>query len=599
MSTPAAFEAAIKELETHSELVPQADMEVGVYILHRLEELGVKSFFGVPGDFNLGFLDLIDDYPGIGWVGNCNELNAAYAADGYARVKTGSVGAVLTTYGVGELSAINGIAGAYAEIVPVVHIAGFPSLQEQNDKPLLHHTLGDGRYNVYAQAAELFTCSHTILNDANLAPAEIDRVLSDCVLQSRPVYIALPTDIAYIKISSTRLAVPLPRLPVPNDPLAESAAIAEIVRLINEASGDVAVLVDVGALRYGVAEEVRRFVEKTGFAVYASPMGKTVISEGYERYGGLYTGATTRPEIKSQIEEGAGLVISIGALKSDLNTGNFTHKLDIARTVELHHTTTKIKFSEYGGVGMKYLLPKLTSALSSSSSSSSSSSIKSQALATPVTQWVYPLPQEPNEPIVISQAWLWARVTQFLRPQDVVIAETGTSAFGVLDIPFPPNAVFVSQILWGSIGWTVGSTLGAAMAARERNLGRTILFIGDGSIQLTVQELSTMLREGLKPIIFLLNNSGYTIERAIRGENRKYNDIVNWGWPHLMKALGDVDGTRTKSYVTNTKAEFDALLNDAEFSDGAGTVMQFVEIGLRMLDAPASLKAGTPVGRKW
>ncbi|GAW10292.1 pyruvate decarboxylase [Lentinula edodes] len=601
MSTPAAFEAAIKELETHSELVPQADMEVGVYILHRLEELGVKSFFGVPGDFNLGFLDLIDDYPGIAWVGNCNELNAAYAADGYARIKTGSVGAVLTTYGVGELSAINGIAGAYAEIVPVVHIAGFPSLQEQNDKPLLHHTLGDGRYNVYAQAAELFTCSHTILNDANLAPAEIDRVLSDCVLQSRPVYIALPTDIAYIKISSTRLTIPLPRLPVPNDPLAESAAIAEIVRLIDEASGDVAVLVDVGALRYGVAEEVRRFVEETGFAVYASPMGKTVISEGYERYGGLYTGATTRPEIKSQIEEGAGLVISIGALKSDLNTGNFTHKLDIARTVELHHTTTKIKFSEYGGVGMKYLLPKLTSALTSSSSSSSSSSIKSQALATPVTQWIYPLPQEPNEPIVISHAWLWARVAQFLRPQDVVIAETGTSAFGVLDIPFPPNAVFISQILWGSIGWTVGSTLGAAMAARERNLGRTILFIGDGSIQLTVQELSTMLREGLKPIIFLLNNSGYTIERAIRGENRKYNDIVNWGWPHLMKALGDVDGTRTKSYVTNTKAEFDALLNDAEFSDGAGTVMQFVEIGsrLKMLDAPASLKAGTLVGRKW
>ncbi|KAJ4467111.1 pyruvate decarboxylase [Lentinula lateritia] len=593
MSTPAAFEAAIKELETHSELVPQADMEVGVYILHRLEELGVKSFFGVPGDFNLGFLDLIDDYPGIAWVGNCNELNAAYAADGYARIKTGSVGAVLTTYGVGELSAINGIAGAYAEIVPVVHIAGFPSLQEQNDKPLLHHTLGDGRYNVYAQAAELFTCSHTILNDANLAPAEIDRVLSDCVLQSRPVYIALPTDIAYIKISSTRLTIPLPRLPVPNDPLAESAAIAEIVRLIDEASGDVAVLVDVGALRYGVAEEVRRFVEETGFAVYASPMGKTVISEGYERYGGLYTGATTRPEIKSQIEEGAKLVISIGALKSDLNTGNFTHKLDVARTVELHHTTTKIKFSEYGGVGMKYLLPKLTSALASSSSSS----IKSKALATPVTKWVYPLPQEPDEPIVISQAWLWARVTQFLRPQDVVIAETGTSAFGVLDIPFPNNAVFVSQILWGSIGWTVGSTLGAAMAARERNLGRTILFIGDGSIQLTVQELSTMLREGLKPIIFLLNNSGYTIERAIRGENRKYNDIVNWGWPHLMKALGDVDGTRTKSYVTNTKAEFDALLNDAEFS-GAG-VMQFVEIGMRMLDAPASLKAGTPVGRKW
>ncbi|KAJ4474344.1 thiamine diphosphate-binding protein [Lentinula aciculospora] len=583
MSTPAAFEAAIDRLNVKSE----RDMEVGVYLLHRLEELGVKSFFGVPGDFNLGFLDLVDDYPGIDWVGNCNELNAAYAADGYARIKTGSVGAVLTTYGVGELSAINGIAGAYAEIVPVVHVAGFPSLKEQKDKPLLHHTLGDGRYNIYAQAAELFVCSHIILNNHEMAAAEIDRVLSDCVLQSRPVYIALPTDIAYLKISSDRLGVPLPRLLVPNDTRSESAAIEEILKLAEEAQGDVAVLVDVGAVRYNAVQEVNSFLEKTGYTVYASPMGKSVVNEQYERYGGLYTGATTRPEIKDKIEN-AKLLISIGALKSDLNTGNFTNTLDVARTVELHHGITRVKFSEYPGVDMKYLLPKLTSAIASSF-------VKSQALTIQVPKWTSPLPQESDG--IISQAWLWPRVGQFLRPKDVVIAETGTSAFGVLDIPFPEDAVFVSQILWGSIGWAVGSTLGAAMAARQKGLGRMILFIGDGSIQLTVQELSTMLVEGLKPIVFILNNGGYTIERAIRGENRKYNDVVNWRWLSLMKALGDVDGTKTKSYVTNTKAELDALLNGSAFS--AADIMQVVEIRMRMFDAPYALKAGTPVGRNW
>ena len=58
----------------------------------------------------------------------------------------------------------------------------------------------------------------------------------------------------------------------------------------------------------------------------------------------------------------------------------------------------------------------------------------------------------------------------------------GTSSFGVLDIPLPAGATFVSQILWGSIGWTVGSTLGAAYAAQDRGLGRTILFVGDGSL---------------------------------------------------------------------------------------------------------------------
>ncbi|KIK57416.1 hypothetical protein GYMLUDRAFT_46289 [Collybiopsis luxurians FD-317 M1] len=578
MSTPATFEDAVTALPK-SGTEPQ--MEVGVYLLHRLEELGVKSFFGVPGDFNLGFLDLVEDYPGIDWVGTCNELNAAYAADGYARIKPGSVGAVLTTYGVGELSAINGIAGAYAEIVPVVHVAGFPSLTDQKNKPLLHHTLGDGRYNAYAQAADLFACSQTILNNADTAAAEIDRVLSDCVIQSRPVYIALPTDVAYIKISSERLKVPLPRLPIPNNAEGESAVIEEVVKLIEEAEGDVAVLIDAAAVRYNVAEEVKDFVEKSGFAVYASPMGKSVISEHYAKYGGLYIGLLTRPEIKNKIED-AKLILSIGAVKSDLNTGNFTAKLDISRTIELHHATTKIRHAEYPGIGMKHLLPKLTSALSSSSS------IKSSTLSVSVPKWTYPIPQDPSSGDIISQAWLWPRIGEFLRPKDVVVAETGTSAFGVLDIPFPDGAVFVSQILWGSIGWTVGSTLGAAMAARERGLGRTILFIGDGSLQLTVQELSTMLREGLKPIVFVLNNNGYTIERAIRGERRKYNDVHNWDYTHLLKALGDIDGTRSKSYAVNTKAELNTLLNNETFA--AADLMQVVEMKMEKFDTPYVLK---------
>ncbi|KAF5392321.1 hypothetical protein D9757_001403 [Collybiopsis confluens] len=573
MSTPAAFESAIKSIaKSGSDF-----MEVGVYLLHRLEELGVKSLFGVPGDFNLGFLDLVEDYPGIDWIGNCNELDAAYAADGYARIKVGSIGAVLTTYGVGELSAINGIAGAYAELVPVAHIAGFPS-KCSFVSVIASNLQGQRRvrYHAYAQAAELVTYSQTILNDQSTAAAEIDRVLSDCVIQSRPVYIALPTDIAHTKISSERLQIPLPRIPAPNSASSEAAVVEEIVKLIEESQGDVAILVDVGTVRHNTVDEVKAFVEKTGFEVYASPMGKSIVSEQHERYGGLYVGLLTRPEIKNRIED-AKLIISIGAVKSDLNTGNFTTKLETVRTIELHHATTKVKFAEYPGIGMKYLLPKLTAALPPLSFKSTQS---------PLPKWIYPVPQESTE--TISQSWLWPRIGQFLRPRDVVVAETGTSAFGVLDIPFPEEAVFVSQILWGSIGWTVGSTLGAALAVREKGSGRTILFIGDGSLQLTVQELSTMLREGLKPIVFILNNNGYTIERAIRGETRKYNDVSNWDYTTLMKALGDVDGTRSKSYLTKTKTELDTLLHDEVFA--AANLMQVIEIRMDKMDMPYVLK---------
>ena len=92
-----------------------------------------------------------------GWVGCANELNAAYAADGYARIK--GAGALLTTYGVGELSALNGIAGSYAEHIPVLHIVGAPSTGAQQRGELLHHTLGDGDFRHFARMSEQITCS--------------------------------------------------------------------------------------------------------------------------------------------------------------------------------------------------------------------------------------------------------------------------------------------------------------------------------------------------------------------------------------------------------------------------------------------------------
>ena len=57
---------------------------------------------------------------------------------------------------------------------------------------------------------------------------------------------------------------------------------------------------------------------------------------------------------------------------------------------------------------------------------------------------------------------------------------------------------------------------------------RVVLLIGDGAAQLTAQELGSMLRDGLKPVIFLLNNQGHTIGRAIRGSEQRYNDIAQW-----------------------------------------------------------------------
>ena len=107
----------------------QTRYSIADYLVERLGECGIDHLFGIPGDYNLQFLDHVIDSPRVRWVGCANELNAAYAADGYARIH--GAGALLTTFGVGELSALNGVAGSYAEYVPVLHIVGAPVTASQ------------------------------------------------------------------------------------------------------------------------------------------------------------------------------------------------------------------------------------------------------------------------------------------------------------------------------------------------------------------------------------------------------------------------------------------------------------------------------------
>ena len=179
---------------------------VGDYLLDRLAELGVTEVFGVPGDYNLEFLDHVVAHPQLRWVGNANELNAGYAADGYGRLR--GMSAVVTTFGVGELSAANAIAGSYAEHVPVVHIVGGPSKDAQGTRRALHHSLGDGDFEHFLRVSREITCAQ-----ANLMPAtaarEIDRVLSEVREQRRPGYLLLPTDVA--RFETEPPTAPLPR----------------------------------------------------------------------------------------------------------------------------------------------------------------------------------------------------------------------------------------------------------------------------------------------------------------------------------------------------------------------------------------------------
>ncbi|MBV8804794.1 MAG: hypothetical protein JO042_07100 [Sinobacteraceae bacterium] len=184
----------------------------------------------------------------------------------------------------------------------------------------------------------------------------------------------------------------------------------------------------------------------------------------------------------------------------------------------------------------------------------------------------------------LTQATYWQAIQGYLRPGDVLYVDNGTS-FVLLGLQLPSNCTFVGSINWGSIGYSVGALLGALTAAPQR---RHLLFIGDGSFQVAAQELSTILRHDHKPVIFLINNGGYTIERGYLGKSEPYNDVANWAYADLPKVL--CPDTSARSFVVKTNKDLQNVLS------AANDTMIFVESIMDPHDAPAMVTTSSNKG---
>src|SRR5215510_11077695 len=223
---------------------------IGDFLLRRLQEAGIRHLFGVPGDYNLELLQQLQDTGALKWVGTCNELNASYAADGYARLN--GLGALTVTNGVGPLSAINGVGGSYSEHVPVICIAGSIPLRSIDRGLGMHHTMADGSWDHFLNAYAHVTAAHARLTPRNAA-TEIDRLILTAWREKLPVYIELPSDIAYLEVQV--LAGPLVLADAPSDPERLRACADAIVTHLSAAKSP-AILVDTDVDRFGVAADV-------------------------------------------------------------------------------------------------------------------------------------------------------------------------------------------------------------------------------------------------------------------------------------------------------------------------------------------------------
>ncbi|EEH9716893.1 alpha-keto acid decarboxylase family protein [Salmonella enterica subsp. enterica] len=485
---------------------------VADYLLDRLAGCGIGHLFGVPGDYNLQFLDHVIDHPTLRWVGCANELNAAYAADGYARMS--GAGALLTTFGVGELSAINGIAGSYAEYVPVLHIVGAPCSAAQQRGELMHHTLGDGDFRHFYRMSQAISVASAILDEQN-ACFEIDRVLGEMLAARRPGYIMLPADVA------KKTAIPPTQalaLPVHEAQSGVETAFRYHAHQCLMNSRRIALLADFLAGRFGLRPLLQRWMAETPIAHATLLMGKGLFDEQHPNFVGTYSAGASSKEVRQAIED-ADRVICVGTRFVDTLTAGFTQQLPTERTLEIQPYASRI-----GETWFNLPMAQAVSTLREL--------CLECAFAPPPTRSAgQPVRIDKGE---LTQESFWQTLQQYLKPGDIILVDQGTAAFGAAALSLPDGAEVVVQPLWGSIGYSLPAAFGAQTACPDR---RVILIIGDGAAQLTIQEMGSMLRDGQAPVILLLNNDGYTVERAIHGAAQRYNDIASWNWTQIPPAL--------------------------------------------------------------
>ena len=524
---------------------------VAEYTLERLAALGIDRVFGVPGDYAFSVNDAAEVVDGLEWVACANELNAAYAADGYARIRGAAI--LSTTYGVGELSALNGVMGSKAHRLPVFHIVGMPSERIQHLGLITHHNLGDTRYDRFFDISSSACCVSARLTADNCID-ELERVIREALRQSMP---------AYIVISEVQGLMPVIGNPVKGQPLAKikrqhsdatelAAAVEAILAKLGAAQHPVATVTQL-TRRYGVTDKAVELLTKADLPVALTPNDKGTLDESLPQYLGLYSAASSQPPAVRDIVENADAILDIGGvLLFELNTGMWGDVLNTDRAVCIHDNWVRIGTNIYLNVAIEdvldALINKVTPRISEAAPHYGDSEMVGSGSDPTASPNFYP------------------RLQRRLRSGDILVSETGTCMFHINGMRLPAGVRVESQGMWGSIGWATPASLGVAMA---NTTGRTWLVTGDGSHQLTCNELAVMGRYGIKPVIFVLNNGLYGIEDVISERGHAYDDLAPVNYHLLPEAFG------CKGWLTakvGTVADLEKVLDDIEAHDGAAYV---------------------------
>ena len=525
-------------------------MNVAEYIVKRLEELGVNDYFGLPSDYNFNILYTIKNNPNLKWIGCTNGLNAGYAADGYARIK--GYGALVTAYGGGELSSINAIAASMAENVPVINIVGLPSTKYIKED--MQYNLRNVDYKTYMNTFSSVVAAFAFLEKDN-AKQEIDRVLGIMIKEKKPVYLAIPSDIALLKIDDKYSNYDY----ASNKDVLNDAA-QKIAEKIAKSKKPV-IIGDVLIKRFDAEIEYKDFVMQSRIPVSNFLMGLNLIDMDYEKYIGGYFGKYRNPISQKYIEE-SDCLIAVGTIYNDINAFGFNLSKKINDGIAIYGNYTYIDGELYEDIKMSDLLEAITKLIPP----------KNIEIDKPNIGYK----QRSADVVPLTTDYVYSRIQSFIKENDIVISDIGSITYGIAQMRFLESVDVQLQTIWGSIGWATPAALGASIAKPK---SRVVLITGDGAHQVTGMEIGTMLRYGVKPIVIVMNNNGYATERLLSRDSKEdINDVISINYSKFARVFdGDVWSTKV-----STSEDFDKALKVTQIMNK----MCYIEVYTDALDTP-------------
>lgn len=513
---------------------------ISSFLMDKLSNYNVKHIFNVPGDYSLNLCKNFENNKKFKLVGCTTEENAGFAADGYARVN--GLSAVLVTYSVGGFRLINPIGGAFAEKSPVIVISGSPGLKERNTDTLLHHSVGDfnSQYNIFKN----ITCASTIIDDVNKGAFEIERCIEAARKYKRPAYIEIPRDQVDLICNYDPYTVGTP-VNKKSDPEKLREIVSEVVSIIKNAKNPV-LWVGVEISRYNLGTTLTKWAEYHNIPLATDILGKSSISEKHPLSMGVYSeGLSKKPVI--DYFNSSDCIIMLGVMTTDMNLGFMPLPHSKNKLININTNKFDVKNHSYTEIFFDDFVNELCK---------TNIDIKNNFI-NPLDK---NLPKWESGDCKLTTARLMEKLNSILDESNCVIADVGDSLFGSQDIIVHEEDRFIAPAFYTSMGFAIPASLGVQCA--KPNL-RPVVIVGDGAFQMTGQEISTIIRQKLNPIIIVLNNDGYGTERILlEGE---FNDILRWNYHKVMDVFGEGKGVKVETELELDRAITEALESNKVF----------------------------------